>query len=181
LSGVGERIAGGGGIDVRASHAGLLEGIESCLRLAHDPATARGSAPDVSAWSVAGHLEHVMLADRIIIGWISKTVSEPGPEARADSPNDIGALILAEGTIPRGRGPAPEPTLPAGIPIGEIAAGMEDVRRRTLILGQRLNDLERCQSTRPHHVLGAFTPAEWVRFLQIHHDHHESIIRDILG
>ena len=58
----------GGRIDVRASHAGLLEGIESCPRLSRDPTTAGGSNPDVSDWSVAGHLEHVMLADHGIVG-----------------------------------------------------------------------------------------------------------------
>jgi len=122
----------------------------------------------------------VMLADRGIIGWIETAIDESGPEARTDFPNEIGLMILAEGSIPRGRGPAPETTLPTGAPIAETAARLDDVRRRALDLAGRLYDVERCRSTLPHHVLGHFTPAEWLRFLQVHHDHHAGIIGDIL-
>ena len=45
----------------------------------------------------------------------------------------------------------------------------------------RMGEIDACLHTHPHHVLGHFTPAEWLRFLHLHHRHHDAIIRDILA
>lgn len=33
----------------------------------------------------------------------------------------------------------------------------------------------------PHPVLGSLTPAQWLRFLAVHHWHHEKVIDEILS
>lgn len=139
------------------------------------------SAPDVSAWSVQDHLEHLLLSDRNVLAWVVEALARPNPETRAQVPHEIGVALLARGLIPRGRGPAPDLTLPDGLEPGELRTEFQALRELADGLGPRLTALDTCLHTLRHHVLGHFTPAEWLRFLHLHHRHHDSIIRDILA
>ena len=137
--------------------------------------------PEVSAWSMQDHLEHLLLSDRSVLDWVLESLARPNPETREQSPRDIGVALLARGEIPRGRGPAPDFTLPTGLATADVRTGFEALRALTAGLDPRMAELDACRHTLPHHVLGHFTPAEWLRFLHLHHRHHESIIRDILA
>ncbi|WP_420450154.1 DinB family protein [Candidatus Palauibacter sp.] len=141
----------------------------------------RCAAPDVSAWSVRDHLEHLYLSDRAVLLWVADALTRPDPGARADFPREIGVSLLARGSIPRGRGPAPEFTLPAGLEPADLRTGLEKLQAQTTDLASRMEALDACLHTLPHHVLGHFTPAEWLRFLHLHHRHHDAIIADILS
>ena len=162
------------------SLAGVRAGIDRCLALALDRGRLSLSAPDVSAWSVQDHLEHLLFADRKLLDWVVDALALPGLKARAQFPRDIGVTLLARGSIPRGRGPAPEFTLPAGLEQGLLVEGFERLRDLTEGLISRAAEIDACLHTHPHHVLGHFTPAEWLRFLHLHHQHHNAIIGDIL-
>ena len=116
-----------------------------------------------------------------MLGWVVDALSRPNPEAREHLPHEIGVSLLAYGSIPRGRGPAPEFTLPDGLPSADVREGFEALRALAAGLEPQLAELDACRHTLPHHVLGHFTPAEWLRFLHLHHRHHEAIIRDILN
>ena len=169
------------GYMTRDSLAGLRTGIARCLARGADVDRLAVSAPGVSAWSVRDHLEHLLLADRNVLDWVVDALGRPNSATRERSPHEIGVLLLARGSIPRGRGPAPDFTLPAGLPSAGLQSGFKALRRLTADLEPQLAELDGCLHTLPHHVLGHFTPAEWLRFLHLHHRHHEAIIRDILG
>ncbi len=126
------------------------------------------------------HLEHLLFSDRKVLRWVVDALARPNPDARDRSPHEIGVSLLARGSIPRGRGPAPDFTLPTGGAPADVRAGFEALRALTAGLEPRLEELDGCRHTLPHHVLGHFTPPEWLRFLHLHHRHHEAIIRDIL-
>ncbi|WP_419167630.1 DinB family protein [Candidatus Palauibacter sp.] len=163
------------------SLAGVQAGIDSCLARALDRPRLSVSAPDISAWSVQDHLEHLLFSDRKVLGWVVEALALPNPEARAQSPRELGVALLARGSIPRGRGPAPDFTLPTGLEPGLLAEGFERLRDLAERLISRTGEVDACLHTHPHHVLGHFTPAAWLRFLHLHHRHHDAIIRDILA
>ena len=163
------------------SLAGVRAGLDRCLAQAADPERLGTVTLDVSAWSVRDHLEHLFLADRHVLGWVVDALSRPNPEAREHLPHEIGVSLLAYGSIPRGRGPAPEFTRPAGLERADLQEGFQGLRGLATGLALQAAELDACRHTQPHHVLGHFTPAEWLRFLHLHHRHHEAIIRDILN
>ena len=165
----------------RDSLVGIQEGIDACLARLRDDLESSASAPAVSAWSVRDHIEHLYLSDRKMLDWVTEALALPKPDAREHVPNDIGVTLLARGSIPRGRGPAPDFTLPKGLESTPLRIGLEELRELAAGLVPRLAELEESLHTLPHHVLGHFTPAEWLRFLHLHHRHHEAIIRDIVN
>ncbi len=162
--------------------AGVRSGIDRCLSRVRDEARLSLAVPEVSAWSIGEHLEHLLYSDRTVLDWIVEALSRPTPEIRTTEhfPHEIGVALLKRGSIPRGRGPAPDFTIPDGLTPPEVQAGFEALRGLAAALAPRLAELDACQRTLPHHVLGHFTAAEWLRFLHLHHHHHEAIIRDIL-
>ena len=165
----------------RDSLVGIQEGIDACLARLRDDLESSASAPAVSAWSVRDHIEHLYLSDRKMLDWVTEALALPKPDAREHVPNDIGVTLLARGSIPRGRGPAPDFTLPLGFTPEELARGFGRMRSSADRLLLRTAEIEACRRTKAHHVLGHFTPAEWLRFLHLHHRHHEAIIRDIVN
>ncbi len=165
----------------RDSLTGVSAGIDRCLERAADVDRLGVSAPEVSAWSVQDHLEHLLLSDRSVLDWVLKALARPNPQTREQFPREIGVSLLAGGSIPRGRGPAPDFTLPTGLVAAGVRTGLEALRTLTAGLEPRTAEVDACRHTLPHHVLGHFTPAEWLRFLHLHHGHHEAIIRDILA
>ena len=116
-----------------------------------------------------------------MLDWVTEALALPNPDAREHAPNEIGVALLARGSIPRGRGPAPDFTLPERLEPAPLRTGLEELRELAAGLEPRLAELDGSPHTLPHHVLGHFTPAEWLRFLHLHHRHHEAIIRDIVN
>ncbi len=179
------------------SQEGVRSWIDECIALAEDARACEARAPSVSEWSVANHLEHLLKADRWIIGWIESVVagrsqpggepSEPGDDASDPSadehgrPSAVGYLVLSTGFIPRGRGRAPERSHPSGLTTPEILAGFRQVRAQVEALEPRLGEVDAAAITLDHPMLGQFTPAHWLRFADVHHVHHDKIVRDILA
>lgn len=163
------------------SFRGLLEGLDACLELSRAPARLSTRDERVSAWSVHEQVEHLLLADRGIVKWIFRALEEAEPAGRAGEPTDVGRAILDAGAIPRGRGPAPDGTIPRGATPPELVDQLEALRELCGGMEARLEAIAASRQTRPHHVLGHFTPAEWLRFLHVHHLHHAAIIDDILA
>ncbi|WP_420633002.1 DinB family protein [Candidatus Palauibacter sp.] len=162
------------------SLAGVRAGVDRCIERTRDLGQLERSAPAVSAWNVRDHLEHLYLSDRLVLRWVADALTRPNPEVRADSPREIGVSLLARGSIPRGRGPAPEFTLPTGLAATALRTGFEELRELAVGLARQEAELDACLHTLPHHVLGHFTLTEWLRFLHLHHRHHEAIVQDIL-
>ena len=165
----------------RDSLTGVRVGIQRCLERAADVDRLAVCAPGVSEWSVQDHLEHLLFSDRKVLDWVVEALAAPNPGMREQFPREIGVALLARGSIPRGRGPAPDFTLPDGLPAADVREGFEALRALAAGLEPQLAELDACRHTLPHQVLGHFTPSEWLRFLRLHHCHHEAIIRDILN
>jgi len=136
---------------------------------------------DVSGWSVGEHVEHLLLADRWVLSWVERAIDEPERGSTDGGPTLPGRLVLLTGFIPRGRGTAPEATVPRGLVAIELADELVDLRRRVTDLGRCLEAIRVCRARLAHPVLGRLSAAEWLRFLAVHHRHHEKVVDEILS
>ncbi len=160
------------------SHEQLIAGIERCRELAADETRLLASNDAVSGWSVGLHVEHLWRSDSGLLGWIQKRLDDPA--ATSDGgPTRTGRAVLVSGWIPRGRAKAPERTLPETLDIESLPERLVELHGLAEALGPRLPNLHESRATMEHPILGHFTPAQWLRFLDVHHRHHEKIIRDI--
>jgi hypothetical protein len=116
----------------------------------------------------------------MIIGWIERVVDGTAQSAGPDKPTKWGMLVLKLGLIPRGRGRAPENTIPQHPDPAELAARFQKLLDQVGALEPSLPMIADSVVTRRHHQLGHYTAAQWLRFAQVHHVHHRKIIRDIL-
>jgi hypothetical protein len=165
---------------IRSSHADLLAEIDSALEHAGDDNRCARRHEPVSGWSVQQQLEHVLLVDRTILTWLHAvakgTMGTDGP----GTPTFPGRLVMRTGFIPRGRGRAPDYTLPEGMDLPAIHSGLIEMKGEAEALADALDTLATDRTTRRHPMLGHYTPAQWLRFAHVHHRHHDRIIRDIL-
>lgn len=126
----------------------------------------------VSQWSVGMHLDHCVLSALRI----TEMLATSDPAAGRPEFSLLRRIVLFTGIIPRGRGRAPAPSLPAP----EIS---RDQAEQGLLAADRA--LERMAGLGPetwwrHEVFGAMGPADTRRFIDVHNHHHLKIIRDIV-
>jgi len=165
---------------VRA-HAALLANLDLIIEQASDPALCGASAPAVSKWNVKDHLEHLSIANGGIVSWIERAC-EGDPELDTGGrPRLIGRIVLLFGAFPRGRGKAPERTLPKDTTAEELVTKFRGVRERVQALEGSFAQLQASSATRNHFVFGDLDAVQWIRFTVIHNNHHQKIIRDVLG
>jgi hypothetical protein len=157
-------------------HARILAQLDELLALARDPAELARQRPEVSAWSVAQQIEHLVLSDRSVLDGLEKI--ESGELAsRGGGAKFLGRMILLTGWIPRGRGKAPERARPSGLDGERTAAALEAVKERFERLG--LARLEAAPGTFSHPIFGHLDGRRWLRFIDVHQRHHRRIIDDI--
>ena len=108
------------------AHAALLASLDVEIEQASDPAVYEASAPRVSGWSVKDHLEHLSIAHGGIIRWIERACDQDPELETGGSPSLVGWIVLLAGAFPRGRGKAPERTLPTGADAVELADSLRD-------------------------------------------------------
>lgn len=150
---------------------------EELLPMARDESLLRVRAPEVSEWSIGQQLCHVALVDGAILDTFDRFRRgelEPAP----GGPVPMGRAVLLLGWIPRGRGKAPDFTRPEERGPEELYNLLEATRDR--LAGLDLSHLSSLGLAYPHPVFGVLSLPRWLRFIQIHHDHHGRIIRDIL-
>ena len=162
------------------AHAALLATLDLEIEQASDPILYEASAPEVSKWSVKDHLEHLSIANRGIVRWIERVRDEDPKLDIGGRPSLAGWIVLFVGAAPRGRGKAPERTLPKGTSAEELAARIRGTREQLEGLEGSLAQLEASRATRNHFAFGDLNPAQWLRFTVIHNNHHQKIIRDVL-
>ncbi len=114
------------------AHAALLVSLDLEIEQASDPVQYEASAPAVSEWSVKDHLEHLSIVNGGVVSWIER-VRDGDPELDSGGgPSLAGRLVLLVGAFPRGRGKAPERTLPTGKSAEELG---DDVSRNQRACG----------------------------------------------
>ena len=163
------------------AHAGLLASLDVEIEQASDSALCDASAPAVSKWSVKDHLEHLSIAHGGIVSWIERARDGDPQLDTGGRPNLLGRIILLVGAVPRGRGKAPERTLPEGASPEELTARVAGIRERVEELEDSLAQLQASRATRSHFAFGGLNAVQWLQFCVIHHNHHQKIIRDVVA
>ena len=92
----------------------------------------------------------------------------------------VGHWVLWTGRIPRGRGQAPERTRPAAGSLQQVRSLLAGASEAFERLAAKRSELEAVRARIDHPYFGRLLPKHWLRFVELHHDHHLAIIRDIL-
>lgn len=136
-------------------------------------------APEVSAWSVGQHLEHLILAANHVAGLLERDCeTHKGTRERLTW---LGRLVLVTGYIRRGVGKSPRRVEPANEPRERtwLEASIAQLRGRFSSQGLA-HKVRTSNLTDPHPYFGELSLARWLRFTVIHQAHHLRIIEDIL-
>ncbi len=131
----------------------------------------------VSKWSVGEHVEHLALAHSGIVARFDDLLNDTS--APGGSPSLIGRCALTVGRIPRGRGKAPEGTRPQALDHADITQRLTGMRERLTRLASDSARIAMSKATFQHPVFGPLRAVEWLRFLEVHQNHHWRIVRDI--
>jgi len=139
--------------------------------------------PERSAWSAGQHFFHVLLANELalrnveLIGAGTSSFLKPAVDVGL-----VGALVLPDGSMPRGLGRPPRAVTPPARPNPQIVWQAHAGNVATL---ERIRaDLPRLAAARsgvPHQDLGVLGAGHWIRFAAIHGWHHLRIVREILA
>ncbi len=133
----------------------------------------------VSQWSVGQQLEHLAVVNLRITGKAMAEALKVPPQHAHTSIALLGRAVLWTGYIPRGRGKAPEFSVPAAATPQSVRELVERYRDSVRALEPRLSEVEASAGRWPHPVLGTFSALQWLHFIEVHTRHHLKIVRDI--
>lgn len=128
----------------------------------------------VSSWCVGQQVDHTLKVAASILERLGQDGKEPKTPISFE-----GRVVLALGWIPRGVGKAPELSHGVLRPPGELRAAMAGVRALVERLRQEPARISHRRRTVRHPRFGGLTPAQALRFAEIHTRHHLKILRDI--
>lgn len=149
-----------------------LRELESLLQ--RDQETLAARITEVSGWSILQQADHqLQVLDRVTAILMKKKVID------APAINARGRMVLFAGRIPRGRAEAPQAVRPAEASPKELLALVGAVRERLTSLAEEEPFLRERAPYFRHVYFGGLTPAQTLRFLAVHTDHHARIIEDI--
>ncbi len=162
------------------AHTALLASLDLETEQASAPSVYEASAPAVSRWSVKDHLEHLSIVNGGIVRWIERACAGDPELDTGGGPSLVGRIVLLVGAFPRGRGKAPERTLPKGADAEDLVAKFREIKKRVEGLEGSLAQLQASDAARNHFVFGNLNAAQWLCFAGIHANHHQKVIRDVL-
>lgn len=158
-------------------HRAVLRQLDELVELIDDAETLGRSAAGISGWSIGEQVEHLLITGERVVAGLHKALDGDGPTEGELTPG--GEHVLARGKIPRGKGEAPPGAHPRGRDGDAVRDGLVALREDLAGFGNRLASLEESRVRWRHPYFGHLRPAEWLRFLEIHNQHHQSIIDDI--
>jgi len=133
---------------------------------------------EVSAWSVANHLEHVLRAHIAILQQIEKHFShEPEKGKRLTL---LGRFVLLFGRFPKGFAKAPNLSAPRGCTESELRDYLTEFEATCERLQQNIPELTKSHYAFPHPFFGQMSIKQWLRLIEVHTRHHLRIIENIL-
>lgn len=165
LFGVGIWVAG----DAEGSRDQLLAQLDELQTLIEAEDVAVG---DVSDWSVHQHAEHLLRANEGILSMIAAGRTPDPVEPKAM----LGHVVLMTGTIPRGKGQAPDSTVPRRLSHDDLVAMHARVEEAAQAID---TDGFSDAVVGNHPVFGGLTSTDWLRFAAVHDEHHLKIVADI--
>ncbi|HVE71043.1 MAG TPA: DinB family protein [Thermoanaerobaculia bacterium] len=127
----------------------------------------------VSGWSPAAHADHLLKVTKSIIDRL------PSDEACPRGISFVGRCVLGLGWIPRGIGKAPERLAGKQCTLEELQSRWERVSAALESVDTAAVDGARIRNV-PHPRFGGLTPAQALRFVTVHNEHHLKIVGDIL-
>ncbi len=138
-------------------------------------------ADDVSAWSSAQHLYHILRANGMMLKGIHLICHGHRMTANEGALNDAGRYVLAQGFV-RGQGKAPDAVVP---PDEVTRKALQDSwarsRQKYVETEAFLPQIPDATGRIPHGFLGMLDGSQWLRLARLHSEHHLAIIRDIVG
>jgi hypothetical protein len=142
-----------------------------CNRLESKISFLNAEKKAISSSNVAWHLEHNML----VLNGITEALKRSKPSEYKWKFNFIRLVVLTIGKIPRGRGKAPKTVIPIDlITIGSLQMHLAKTREKIMHLNMLSKD---CFFEHPY--FGKLKLNQAIIFLEIHTQHHLSIVDDI--
>ncbi|HYH57573.1 MAG TPA: DinB family protein [Anseongella sp.] len=129
--------------------------------------------PAQGVWSLSEMYSHIMITDILGLSSAGKCIRGEGRN-RPHSPYLLGRLLLLSGRFPpfiRFNVPRQLESTVKKISLEEAAALIAKVRVKLQHVSQHIAAASPGQKIK-HPVLGYLNAAEWVRFVQIHTEHH---------
>jgi hypothetical protein len=168
-------------VTVARDHARLVEDWRRFGELAQRPPEELAlRRPALSGWSVAEHLEHVARVDVTTLAGLERVLAD----VANGSPRRVtltGHVVLRLGWIPRGRGKSPRAVLPRAESVEAVRTAVAEATAAVARQAAALAELARLRHGIRHPYFGVLGGAEWLRFLVIHHRHHEKIVGELRG
>lgn len=134
--------------------------------------------PELSAWSVGQHLDHMALSGLSISSEMGKMLADPA-SGRPRKWTASGHLCLTTGWIPRGKGKAPDFSRPAEVDQQKLVGKLAELRVQMELLGGRLDEIRASLAGFRHPAFGVLSLSDWVRLIRIHDHHHLKIVAEI--
>ncbi len=141
---------------------------------------AQRTVPAISGWSVAEHVEHLARAHNPLFVKLAELAETDDPALAHGRMTLVGLWVLWTGRIPRGRGKAPERTRPTAGSLHQVRSLVAESSESFERLAARRSELEAVRARIDHPYFGRLLPRHWLRFVELHHDHHLAIVREIL-
>lgn len=136
------------------------------------------AAPSLSKWSVGEHIEHLTQACAATGMGMERALQE-GPKPVPGKPKLAAYVLLTFGFIPRGKGKAPSHVIPQGVDGDALRQALDRESQRLTDLKPRLGELQESGWRLKHPIFGPLSPFQWLRFTEIHIQHHRKVIADI--
>jgi len=127
--------------------------------------------PTVSKVPIAWHLDHML---KVINGIFRKLKDSDYSNYKPDI-NIMRFVLFAVGKIPRGKAQSPASVRPPEVIL------TEDIFKQLLVARQNLKEVDTLNENQyfSHFVFGNLNRNKAKRFIEIHTNHHLSIVRDI--
>ena len=136
---------------------------------------------EVSAWSPAQQLYHILRANGMMLKGIQLICHGHRMADNEGEPNDAGRHLLVHGFI-RGKAKAPDAVVPPEtVSREDLRDSLARSRRKHAETEAFLPQIPEATGRLPHHILGMLNASEWLRLARLHSEHHHAIIRDIVG
>ena len=135
----------------------------------------------VSRWPVGHHIEHVLTVNARALPMLAGGDHYTHDPGALKPPNAHALKLLEAGVIQRGFFETPESLRPGMTNFVDLAEDVERGSRMVEGLIVMCTQIAADESLHAHPLLGALTRMQWLRFMEIHTQHHLKIIGDIVG
>ncbi|MEM9665088.1 MAG: DinB family protein [Bacteroidota bacterium] len=167
-------------LDPAADYHNLGAFYEATAGRLDDPADLLFTAEaDVSGWSVAQHLYHILRANASTLKAAYRLGTATPPLPAQGDPTREAMIVLRRGRLPKGAQAPASVRPPPDLDLDGLRASHRMSQRMLDRVEPLLPTILTLHGHLPHPLLGPLTAAQWLAFTRIHTAHHEAIIRQI--